>query len=132
MYPVVTLHRDYKSSCALGVATLPSGKQIKTLERPWLDNRPNVSCYPPGIYLAKWIDRSGSGKYKRTWHVQNVPGRSGILWHSGNLVSHSLGCTLTGLKHGRLSGQEAVLSSRAGLNAMRKELSGQDFILFVQ
>lgn len=131
MFPVVTLLRDYKTDCALGTILLPSGKVLKSIERPWLNNQPNISCYPEGAFLAKWIERSASGKYKRVWHIQDVPGRSGILWHVGNLVRHSRGCTLPGLKHGKLGGLPAVLSSGAGLNAMRRELEGQDFILVV-
>ena len=128
---IVTLSRDYRESCTLGSVILPSGRIIKALERPWLGNQANVSCYPEGAYIAKWIERSGSGKYKRVWHVQSVAGRSGILWHVGNLVRHSRGCTLPGLRHGRLRGKPAVLSSLSGLNAMRRELEGQDFILIV-
>ena len=128
---VVVLLRDYRKSCTLGAVILPSGKVIKTIERAWLNNQANISCYPEGRYIAKWLERSGSGKYKRVWHVINVPKRTGILWHIGNLVRHSLGCTLPGLTHGTLGGLPAVLSSGAGLNAMRRELEGQDFILVV-
>jgi hypothetical protein len=131
MLPVVYLNRVYKKFCTLGTATLPSGKTIKTIERPWLNNASNISCYPEGMYLAKWLPRSGSGKYKRVWHIQNVPGRSGILWHNGNLVSHSKGCTIVGLRHDFIGKHEAVFSSHAGLNAMRRELENKDFILIV-
>jgi len=81
--------------------------------------------------LAKWLERSASGKYKRVWHVQDVPNRTGILWHAGNLVRHSLGCTLPGMRHGTLGGMPAVLASGNALNEMRRELEGQDFILVV-
>lgn len=131
MLPVVILHREYKATHTKGVVVLPSGKVLKSIERPWLDNKVNISCYPEGVYLAKWLERSSSGKYKRVWHIQNVPSRSGILWHVGNLVRHSRGCTLPGLRHGTLKKLPAVLSSGAGLNAMRRELHGQDFILVV-
>lgn len=131
MLPFVILLREYKATCTLGTVILPSGRVIHSIERPWLNNKRNVSCYPEGSYLAKWLERSGSGKYKRVWHIQNVPNRTGILWHVGNLVRQSLGCTLPGLKHGKLYGLPAVLSSGAGLNAMRRELEGQDFILVV-
>jgi hypothetical protein len=117
--------------CTLGVVTLPSGKQLKSLERPWLNNRSNVSCYPAGVYQCKWLERSASGKYKRVWHVQAVPNRTGILWHKGNIVTHTLGCTLIGKSHGRLGGFSAVLSSGAALAVMRRELAGQDFTLLV-
>lgn len=132
MLPVVYLLREHRPKCTLGTIILPSGNTLKSLERPWLNNRPNVSCYPSGAYLVKYLPRSGSGKYKRVWHVQNVPKRSGILFHNGNLVRHSKGCTLVGRKHGVLSGQPAVLSSASGLNAMRRELEGEDFILIVK
>jgi hypothetical protein len=127
----VILFRDYRKDSTLGTVVLPSGKVIKSIERPWLNNRSNVSCYPEGIYLAKWLERSGSGKYKRVWHIQHVANRTGILWHTGNLVRHSLGCTLPGIKHGKLGGMMAVLSSGAALNAMRRELEGEDFMLVV-
>jgi hypothetical protein len=127
----VILFREYRDDCTLGTVVLPSGKVIKSIERPWLNNRSNISCYPEGIYLAKWLERSGSGKYKRVWHIQDVPNRTGILWHVGNLVRHSLGCTLAGLKHGKLGSEVAVLSSGAGINAMRREMEGEDFMLVV-
>lgn len=129
--PVVTLVREYRHYCTLGSVVLPSGTVLKSIERPWLNNRSNVSCIPEGEYLSKWLPRSVSGKYRRVWHVQNVPGRSGILWHTGNLVSHSRGCILPGLRHGLLNGQDAVLSSLTGLQVMRRELGSRDFKLIV-
>ena len=129
--PLVVLAREYRTDCTLGTVVLPSGRLLRSLENPWLDNRPNISCYPEGAYLCRWLERSGSGKYKRVWHVTDVPGRSGILWHAGNTVDDTLGCTLPGLTHGTLYGKPAVLSSGAGLNAMREELESLDFQLIV-
>lgn len=129
--PVVILHRKYKTDCTLGTVIMPSGTVLKSIERPWLDNKTNVSCYPEGIYLCKWIDRSASGKYKRCWHVQDVEGRTGILWHAANLARQLQGCTAPGLRHGNLYGLPAVLSSGAGLNKMRSEIGGKDFLLVV-
>lgn len=131
MLPVVTLLRDYRGSCTLGTIILPSGRVLKSIEPPWLDNRSSVSCYPEGTYIAKWMDRSSSGKYKRVWHIQDVPGRVGILCHNGNLVRHTKGCTLVGLTHGTLGGLPAVLSSRSGMSAIRRELEERDFIIVV-
>lgn len=115
----------------MGTVILPSGKVIRSIERPWLNNRPNISCIPEGVYPAKWLERSGSGRYKRVWHVTGVPGRSGILFHVGNLVRHSRGCILPGMKWGKLEGVSAVLSSGSALSAMRSELSGKPFRLVV-
>lgn len=132
MLPVVILLREYRPNSTLGTFVLPSGLSLSSIERPWLNNASNVSCIPEGQYLAKWLARSGSGRYRRVWHVQNVPGRTGILIHVGNLVRHSLGCILPGLRRGTLGGSSAVLSSGAALNRMRRELEGQDFILVIR
>jgi len=130
--PVLTLSREYRPYCTMGVITLPSGANVVSLERPWINNRTNISCIPSGVYDCKWLERSYSGKYKRVWHLSNVEGRTGILIHSGNYVRHSTGCILVGLKRGILGGQEAVLSSRSALNLMRSELEGKDFTLIVE
>ena len=128
---VVTQLRKYSADCTRSVVTLPSGVQIVTIERPWLGNRNNVSCYPEGEYVARWLQRSGSGKYRRVWHIVDVPGRTGILWHNGNLVRHSQGCAIVGSRAGELGGLPAVLGSKAALNIMRRELAGKDFLLKV-
>lgn len=132
MYPVATLNRNYEPDWTPGTLTLPSGEELKTLENPWRNNEPNVSCIRAGVYLCRWLERSASGKYRRCWVVLDVPGRSGILFHPGNLVRHTWGCILPGMKHGVLESQPAVLSSGRGMNAMRGELAGLDFILVIR
>lgn len=131
MSAVLTLSREYKPYCTTGVITLPSGANVRSLERPWNNNRTNISCIPEGVYHCEWLERSASGKYKRVWHLSNVEGRTGILIHSGNYVRHSTGCILVGLKRGLIGSEEAVLSSRSALRLMRDELEGQDFTLLV-
>lgn len=131
MLPVVTIHRDYRIYLTYGTMILPDGEILQTLERPWLSNRRNVSCIPPGEYICRWLARSASGRYKRVWIVEGVPGRSGILFHAGNLVRHSKGCILPGQRRGKLSGHDGVLSSGSALNRMRRQLSGQDFKLLI-
>jgi len=64
-----------------------------TLERPWENNKPNVSCIPEGIYLCK---RVKSPKFGDTFEVTDVPGRTHILFHKGNKVQESLGCVILG------------------------------------
>ena len=132
MLPVVILLREYSPGATLGSLVLPSGRVLHTMERPWLNNAASVSCVPEGQYLVKWLPRSASGRYRRVWHVQDVPGRVGILFHTGNIVEHSLGCILPGMRRGSLVGQPAVLSSATALNEMRAELEGQDFILVIR
>ena len=64
-----------------------------TLERPWEDNRPNVSCIPSGTYICK---RVNSPHHGITYEVMDVPCRSAILFHTGNTIDDSQGCILIG------------------------------------
>ena len=114
-------------------------KVCVTGELPWRNNRPNRSCIPPGEYVADYMERSGSGRYKKVYWVRGVPGRSAILIHSGNVmgdvekgyITHSNGCPLVGVKFGKLGGQNAVLASRIALGTLREEIGEQSFKLTV-
>lgn len=72
-----------------------------TLEPEWQNNIRNVSCIPSGTYLCKSIN---SHRFGQTFEVQDVPGRSHILFHKGNNKNDSLGCILVGeqIEDGRL------------------------------
>ena len=74
-----------------------NGKEIcKTLELADKGNQRRISCIPLGTY--KVIPRF-SEKYKKHFHVTNVPGRDYILIHKGNYHTDILGCILVGLSH---------------------------------
>lgn len=105
------LDRVYLPDRTLGSIYSPQGGLIcKTLELPWLENKRSVSCIPEGKYRVtkeKPIphddpstdeDESGGRIYRNYWHfrLHNVPGRSGILIHRGQVPSHSQGCILVG------------------------------------
>jgi len=61
-----------------------------TLERPWLNDEPDVSCIPIGTYEVRM---EWSPSWERMMpHLQNVPGRSGILIHPLNWVRQTEGC----------------------------------------
>ena len=87
-----------------------------TLEREWLDNRPSKgqkagSCIPAGTYKCKRVD---SPRFGNTFEVTNVPKRSHILFHKGNLDDDSRGCILVGEQFGKLGDSDGILSSKAG------------------
>jgi hypothetical protein len=67
------------------------GKQLCcTIELPWLENRPQISCIPEGRYE---LSKRFSKKYH--WHleVMNVAHRSCILIHPANDAQKQLkGC----------------------------------------
>ena len=88
-----TLVRTYKEGITEGRLECPSGRLVTTIERPWLDNKRNVSCIPEGTYE---VLRDKHGRH--TWFkVLDVEGRSAIEIHEGYKVSHSAGCLLLDL-----------------------------------
>lgn len=100
-----------------------------TLELPWRDNRSDISCIPAGEYPLVWHE----SKKHKACHVKDVPGRSGILIHSGNLAgdadkgfkTDSEGCILLGANRGILCGQRAVLHSRATVGVLNDILKNR-------
>lgn len=125
------LIRDIKSSRYTLGQFIIKGKLFQTIERPWLNNKRNESCIPPGRYLCKFLKQSASGKYKNCYHLQDVKDRSGILIHNGNLVSHSKGCIIFGMKRGKLGSQRAVLSSKTAMGRLVRLTRKKDFYLTV-
>lgn len=90
---VLHLHRFCQSiSGTFGVLWV-AGCRFYTVERPWQDNEPFVSCIPEGVFPVRW-DRYNRGGY-RTLAV-TVPGRTRILIHRGNLPRHVQGCIAIG------------------------------------
>ncbi len=119
-----------------GVLALPSGVICNTLELPWRDNQPSISCIPAGEYRAHLRN---SPRFGPTYHITDVPGRSLILIHAGNLAgdiaagyrTHTEGCILVGKRFGTIEGQQAVLVSRPALREFMDALDGSDFTLVV-
>ena len=125
----VKIIRLNKSSTEIRGVMITPTQVLFTLERPWLNNARNISCIPKGKYKVKYLPKSYSGKYKKIFHVLKVPGRSGILIHNGNLVTHTKGCILLGTRPGRLANRRAVLNSRTAMRKLVKELKNQTFTL---
>lgn len=96
-----------------------------TLELPWKDNKPQISCIPPGQY--KLIHRS-SPKYGNHLHVLDVPGRSYILIHPANYVSQLRGCIAPGTARVHLNGDNIldVSNSRVAMEQVMKHVKDFD------
>ena len=112
------------------------GFNARCMELPWKENRQSVSCIPDGTYKVKIrISR----KYSRIYHVQDVPGRTWILAHSGNwagdisknLRSHSEGCILLGKHFATIYGQPGVALSKPTLRRWMEFAGGQEFDLHI-
>lgn len=118
----------------------PDGMLAVTAEPPWRDNRRRLSCIPPGVYRCVWHH---SPRFGDVYLVTGVPGRSHILFHSGNVAgdstrgyhTHSLGCILSGARRGRLRVrgrmQEAVLVSRPTVRRFAERMGREPFNLRV-
>lgn len=128
MSNVITLERfSYAEDGTLGVLTV-GDLELFTVERPWLANKPRVSCIPEGIYdlemrFSPVVKRSSGGKYQRGWEVKNVQDRTYIMLHPGNTMDDLAGCIAPGLSVGRLKGKPAVLSSRDAFDKLMDALS---------
>jgi hypothetical protein len=114
-----------------------SGFRCRTVELPWRDNAPDISCIPPGTYIGRWL---WSQKHLRfLFHLVGVPGRDVIEIHSANLagdvskgfVSQLLGCLAPGkdvaeFTHGVPPAgdldQMGVTESKTTLSALHKQL----------
>ena len=115
------LNRQIKTERqTLGELTLTNSSgtvllRCKTLELPWKNNIRQKSCIPTGDY--KIIPRT-STKFKKHFHVTNVPNRDYILIHSGNYNTDILGCILVGADFVDLNGDGDldVTSSKVTLN----------------
>lgn len=108
-----------------------------TLELPWRNNQPCISCIPPGTYICRLVK---SPKFGMVFQVLDVEGRTHILHHSGNFAgdkekgfrTHVLGCILHGLKRGYIDGQQAVLLSRNAMRKLHKALGNRQFKLTIK
>ncbi len=65
-----------------------------TIEKPWKDNEPFISCIPVGKYICK---KYSSDKYPNTYEITEVPNRTQILFHVANYARDVLGCIGIGL-----------------------------------
>ena len=86
-----------------------AGLALYTVERPWAGNAEKISCIPEGTYRCK---RGVFPKFKETFQVMDVPGRSAILFHVGNTLVDFEGCIGVGLDLGWINESWGVTGSR--------------------
>ena len=98
----------------LGALVLESGDTFATLEPPWRDNLPNVSCIPQGIYN---VIRHQSPSKGDCFKVLDVQGREDILFHVGNYPVDTKGCILVGFSRKG----DMIQESKLGMVGLRAE-----------
>jgi len=116
---------------------------LHTLELPWKDNTPNISCIPEGEYE---VTKRYSPSFKKyTYWVKDVPNRSYVLIHSANFAgdkskgwqTHLQGCIALGAvkavaknKFGK--SQECVSRSREAVRRFEEFMDNEDFKLVIK
>jgi hypothetical protein len=63
--------------------------------------------------------------------LRDVPDRSYILIHSGNVASQVQGCILLGMQRGWMKGKRAVFSSVTAVRKFEEIMGGKPFSLEV-
>ena len=114
-----------------GVLAAPGLAPLHIMEPPWRDNRRGCSCIPPGVYP---VLPHRSPRFRDCLLVTDVPGRSHILIHRGNLGgdrdkgfhTHTLGCLLPGAHRGRIMVKGRRPGGRAGERAGLPPRHGMD------
>jgi len=115
---------------------IAGGFSCHTLELPWRDNVRKLSCIPAGTYECVMVR---SPRFGAVYHVRDVPGRSEILLHAGNLAgmlprfrADVQGCILLGERVGRINNQRAVLVSRPAVRRFNTAMRMKPFELEVR
>lgn len=96
-----------------------------TLELPWYDNTPNISCIPIGRYTAS-IDKNVTIGKQYVIRLQDVPNRTGILIHVGNYTDEIAGCILVGNKQITNNIKKMVTNSRHTMGKLLAEIEFDD------
>lgn len=94
-----------------GVLIIDNWPVCVTLELPWKDNLPEVSCIPAGKYVAR---RVNSPRHGNTFEVCNVPKRSHILFHGANTIADLLGCIGLAEFYHRFEGKHGIANPSKG------------------
>ena len=116
-----------RSHHTLGIIYL-NDKTWFSLELPWENNEPNVSCIPAGTYPAFF--RISPSRGTRVLQLSDVPGRSYIQWHPGNYTHQIKGCLLPGKGMKFLDNDNIpdVTGSRQALQEIFEEIGDDDDI----
>lgn len=116
----------YHPEGTLGVLTV--GKQeFYTVERPWQNNLPRISCIPEGEYK---MGRRKSPKFGWGWEIKDVPNRTYILFHSANFPDELQGCIAPGMA--LMSDRIAVSQSRNAMKAIEELTSEKECRLTIE
>jgi len=127
MLPILELIRLEEDARYGTFGVLKIQKQVfcATLELADLENLKARSSIPAQQYICV---RRQTPSWPNTFEVMDVPGRTHILFHAGNLIGDTAGCILLGEYWGKLKEDRAVLNSGKTFTAFMVLLDAYDKI----
>lgn len=141
MNEAILTRRESTDEGTAGVLSF-GGEYTFTMELPWRDNRPQLSCIPKGTYTCVIVR---SPKFGKVYEVKNVPNRSHVLIHSANFAGNSdlgyntqlHGCIAPATRLGTMRNskgdmQLAGLVSRAALTQFMRWADDKPFTLRIE
>jgi len=111
-----------------GVLKINKAVFCVTLEPHDEENAPFVSSIPAQQYLCK---RVVSPKFGETFEIMNVPNRSDVLFHAGNVKGDTSGCILLGEHFGKLradTDKRGILNSGITMQEFLRKARGYNVI----
>jgi len=108
-------------------AVTGDGYKAQTLERPWKNNAPFVSCIPEGTYRIR-RDKTGKQKY---YKILEVEGRSDIELHPANSPGELLGCIAFGESIHKRNDRCFLLHSKSAMDRFLALVGDDDVILTI-
>ena len=113
--------------CTQGVLRLNGWAFAITMEPPWRDNQPDISCIPADVYTCTRII---SPHFGETFEITGVPNRAHILLHKLNAVNETKGCVGIGEEFGGTYDAPLIVGSARGFGEFMQLLQGhQSFVL---
>ena len=129
----ITLETMSFNNCTVGKLYVDSVFLCYTIEKPWENNAPMISCIPAGVYE---LNPCSSPKFGETYCLENpslnvshcgTTRRTHILIHKANMESQLLGCIAPVSSFGVLDGKTewCGLSSAVAYNKLMNVLDGK-------
>ena len=126
---MLVLERSYLDNCTIGKISYYGKFVCYGIERPWLNNEPNISCVPAGVYD---LERYDSAQHPHCFALlsKNLGvgltsdyHRSYCLIHIGNFVEDVSGCIAPGL--GLHPDRWGVCDSRLAMDKLRSLIENE-------
>ena len=120
-----------------------NNRRLYTIERPWLDNKPRVSCVPSGEYDLLWKPTTTPvpNQYDgHTWYLEGETVSSGwsgkprtrCALHVANIMQNVNGCIGIGRTLGSFKRQWAINGSRVAMVDLLSAIGGEDHCLTIR